>query len=112
MPAAHHPADERERQLLLRSLDLLDTDEEEVFDRVTRLVSRLLKVPVALFSLVDEHRQWFKSRVGLDVHEMPRAQAFCAHAILQDQPLVVPDATSDERFADNPLVTGIPHIRF
>jgi len=112
MPAASPPPDELERQQLLRSLDLLDTEEEEVFDRVTRLVSRLLKVPIALFSLVDENRQWFKSRVGLDVRETPREQAFCAHAILQDQPLVVPDATSDERFADNPLVTGAPNIRF
>ncbi|THC45065.1 PAS domain S-box protein [Massilia sp. Mn16-1_5] len=112
MPAASPPPDELERQQLLRSLDLLDTEEEEVFDRVTRLVSRLLKVPIALFSLVDENRQWFKSRVGLDVMETPREQAFCAHAILQDQPLVVADASSDERFADNPLVTGIPNIRF
>jgi len=112
MPAAHLPADELERQQLLRSLDLLDTEEEEVFDRVTRLVSRLLKVPVALFSLVDENRQWFKSRVGLEARETPREQAFCAHAILQDQPLVVTDASNDARFADNPLVTGVPNIRF
>jgi diguanylate cyclase (GGDEF)-like protein/PAS domain S-box-containing protein len=112
MPAASHPPDETERQQLLRSLDLLDTEEEQVFDRVTRLVSRLLKVPVALFSLVDENRQWFKSRVGLDLRETPREYAFCAHALLQDQPLVVADASSDARFADNPLVTGAPNIRF
>jgi len=112
MPAASHPPDEIERQQLLRSLDLLDTEQEEVFDRVTRLVSRLLKVPIALFSLVDENRQWFKSRVGLDVCETPREHAFCAHALLQDQPLVVADASSDARFADNPLVTGNPNIRF
>ncbi len=112
MPAASHPPDEIERQQLLRSLNLLDTEEEEVFDRVTRLVSRLLKVPIALFSLVDENRQWFKSRVGLEVRETPREYAFCAHALLQDQPLVVADASSDARFADNPLVTGDPNIRF
>jgi diguanylate cyclase (GGDEF)-like protein/PAS domain S-box-containing protein len=112
MPAASNPPDEIERQQLLRSLDLLDTEEEEVFDRVTRLVSRLLKVPVALFSLVDENRQWFKSRVGLGLRETPREYAFCAHALLQDQPLVVADASSDARFADNPLVTGDPNIRF
>ena len=112
MPAASHPPDEIERQQLLRSLDLLDTEQEQVFDRVTRLVSRLLKVPIALFSLVDENRQWFKSRVGLDVCETPREHAFCAHALLQDQPLVVADASSDARFADNPLVTGNPNIRF
>jgi diguanylate cyclase (GGDEF)-like protein/PAS domain S-box-containing protein len=112
MPAASKPSDERERQQLLASLDLLDTEDEAVFDRVTRLVSRLLKVPTALFSLIDNDRQWFKSRVGMEVQETPREQAFCAHAILQDQPLVVTDATSDVRFADNPLVTGVPNIRF
>jgi diguanylate cyclase (GGDEF)-like protein/PAS domain S-box-containing protein len=112
MPAPATPPDERERQQLLVSLDLLDSEAEEVFDRITRLVSRLLKVPVALFSLVDERRQWFKSRVGMETRETPREHAFCAHAILQDQPLVVSDATSDARFADNPLVTGAPHIRF
>jgi diguanylate cyclase (GGDEF)-like protein/PAS domain S-box-containing protein len=112
MPAPPTPPDELERQQLLHSLDLLDTEEEEVFDRVTRLVSRLLKVPTALFSLIDTDRQWFKSRVGLDTRETPREQAFCAHAILQDGPLVVPDATADARFADNPLVTGAPNIRF
>ncbi len=112
MPAAAYPHDEAERQELLASLNLLDTESEEVFDRITRLVARLLKVPTALFSLVDADRQWFKSRVGLDAAETPREQAFCAHAILQDQPLVVPDAANDERFADNPLVTGAPNIRF
>ena len=112
MPAASHPPDEIERQQLLRSLDLLDTEQEEVFDRVTRLASRLLKVPIALFSLVDENRQWFKSRVGMEVPETPREYAFCAHALLLDQPLVVADASSDARFSDNPLVTGDPNIRF
>jgi diguanylate cyclase (GGDEF)-like protein/PAS domain S-box-containing protein len=112
MPAASRPPDETERQELLRSLNLLDTEEEEVFDRVTRLVSRLLKVPIALFSLVDENRQWFKSHVGMDARETPREYAFCAHALLQDQPLVVADAASDPRFADNPFVLGNPNIRF
>ena len=112
MPAASTPPDEFERQQLLRSLDLLDTEEEEVFDRITRLVARLLKVPIALFSLVDENRQWFKSHVGMDARETPRQYAFCAHALLHNQPLVVTDATSDARFADNPFVTGEPNIRF
>lgn len=112
MPAASYPPDEAERQKLIDTLDLLDTEAEEVFDRITRLVSRMLKVPIALFSLVDAERQYFKSRVGLEIGETPRSHAFCAHAILQDQPLVVPDAASDPRFADNPLVTGAPHIRF
>ncbi|HBZ05864.1 MAG TPA: sensor domain-containing diguanylate cyclase, partial [Massilia sp.] len=112
MPAASpHPA-EAERQKLLDALGLLDTDAEEVLDRITRLVARLLKVPIALFSLVDAERQCFKSCVGTQERAMPRTQAFCAHAILQDQPLVVSDARSDARFADNPLVTGAPHIRF
>ena len=112
MPAAPHPPDEAERLTLLESLRLLDTEAEEVFDRITRLVARLLKVPTAVFSLVDADRQWNKSRVGIDQTELPREQAFCAYAILQDQPLVVGDAVNDERFADNPLVTGEPHIRF
>ena len=112
MPAAAYPPNEAERQTLLASLRLLDTEAEEVFDRITRLVARLLKVPTALFSLVDAERQWFKSRVGMETLETPREQAFCAHAILQDQPLVVADAATDARFADNPLVTGSPNIRF
>jgi diguanylate cyclase (GGDEF)-like protein/PAS domain S-box-containing protein len=112
MSAARHPPDESERLQLLEALNLLDTEEEEVFDRVTRQVSRLLKVPIAMFSLVDDKRQWFKSHVGMDTREIPREHAFCAHALLQDQPLVVADASSDARFADNPLVTGSPNIRF
>ncbi|MGX4643457.1 PAS domain S-box protein [Massilia sp. SYSU DXS3249] len=112
MPAPRTPPDEAERLQLLESLALLDTEAEEVFDRITRLVSRLLKVPIALFSLVDNRRQYFKSRVGMDERELPREHAFCAHAIAQDQPLVVTNAASDPRFADNPLVTGPPDIRF
>ena len=112
MPAPRTPPDEAERLRLLESLALLDSEAEEVFDRITRLVSRLLKVPIALFSLVDNRRQYFKSRVGTDERELPREHAFCAHAIVQDQPLVVTNAASDPRFADNPLVTGPPDIRF
>ena len=112
MPAAALPPDETERLALLRELDLLDTPAEPVFDRVVRLASRLMQVPMAAFSLVDAERQWFKSRVGLEAGETPRADAFCAHTILQDEPLVVPDARQDPRFAHNPLVTGAPAIRF
>jgi len=112
MPAALFPPDELERQQLLKSLKILDTDPEPVFDQVTRLASKLLRVPMAVFSLVDKDRQWFKSSVGLDVRETPRDQAFCAHAILQNTPLVVPDATADPRFSDNPAVTGQANIRF
>ncbi len=97
---------------MLDALHLLDTPPEPVFDRVTRLASRLLDVPVALFSLVDADRQWFKSRVGLDAPETPREHAFCAHAIGMSTPLVVNDALEDGRFSDNPLVNGPPNIRF
>lgn len=109
---APHPANEVERLQLLHALQILDTDPEPVFDRLTRLLAHTLGTPIALVSLIDEHRQWFKSRVGLNVSETPRDQAFCAHAILDGEPLlVVPDAYLDERFADNPLVLGAPHIR-
>ena len=112
MTAAALPPDESERLALLQALDLLDTSAEPIFDSLTRLVASTLQVPIALISLVDSNRQWFKSRVGLSVSETPREFAFCAHAILQDGPMVVGDATQDERFADNPLVTGDPMIRF
>lgn len=112
MPAASLPPDEPARQELLESLDILDTAPEPVFDRITRLTARLLDVPIAVFSLVDKDRQWFKSRIGLDVQHTSREAAFCAHAILQSAPSVVPDAAADPRFEDNALVTGDPHIRF
>lgn len=104
--------DETKRVEMLHALNLLDTPPEEVFDRITRLVARILDVPIALVSLVDTERQWFKSRVGLDVCETPREVAFCAHAIAQTAPLIVPDATTDIRFMNSALVTGSPHIRF
>ncbi len=106
-----HPQ-ETERLRLLKALELLDTPPEPVFDRVTRLAARALGVPITLVTLVDEQRQWFKSRVGVDLTETPRSQAFCAHAILGTEPMVVPDAQLDARFAANPLVTGGPGIRF
>ncbi|MEO8599197.1 MAG: PAS domain S-box protein [bacterium] len=112
MPQAALPHDETERLALLHSLDLLDTLAEPAFDRITRLVARTLRVPIALISLVDTNRQWFKSRVGLDATETPREFAFCAHTILQNSPMIVGDAAKDARFADNPLVTGEPNIRF
>ncbi|HXR02380.1 MAG TPA: diguanylate cyclase [Pseudomonas sp.] len=106
------PPYEKERLEALRQLEILDTPGETSFDRITRLVARMLDVPIALVSLVDENRQWFKSRIGLEATQTPRELAFCAHAILQTTPLVVPDAAADERFRDNSLVTGAPHIRF
>ena len=96
----------------LRALDILDTAPEERFDRLTRLARRLFGVPIALVSLVDTDRQWFKSRVGLAAEETPREDSFCAHAILDDSILVVTDATQDDRFRENPLVVDDPEIRF
>jgi hypothetical protein len=106
------PEDEAERLAILRSVQLLDTPPEERFDRFTRLAARVFDVPISLLTFVDEDRQWFKSRVGLPLPETSRNTSFCAHAILEDSPLVVPDALQDERFAMNPLVTGDPRIRF
>jgi GAF domain-containing protein len=106
------PANEAERLRTLRSYKILDTKPEDRFDELTRLAALICGVPISLISLIDTDRQWFKSRFGLDVKETPRAQAFCTHAIMQPEMFVVPDATKDERFADNPLVTGGLHIRF
>ena len=92
--------------------DILDTSPEEGFDRITRIASRLLGTPIALVSVIDERRQWFKSRVGFDMPETPRSAAFCDHAIRSPDVMVVPDATTDDRFRANPMVTGEPHIRF
>ena len=106
------PPYEKERLQALRSLEILDSPAEASLDRITRLVARVLDVPIALVSLVDEERQWFKSRVGFQATHISRDTAFCAHAILQTAPLVIADTTQDERFRDNDLVTGAPHIRF
>jgi len=106
------PSDEQKRLQALRALKILDTPPEERFDRVTRLAKRLFDVPIVLISLVDENRQWFKSRQGLDAEETPREISFCGHAIVDDSAMVVEDASHDERFFDNPLVTGDPRIRF
>ncbi|MDF1794591.1 MAG: ATP-binding protein [Thalassobaculaceae bacterium] len=96
----------------LRRLCLLDTPAEQAFDRVTILAAKLLDVPIALVSLVDEDRQWFKSKFGLEADETPRSVAFCSHTILGDETMVVEDARLDERFQNNPLVVGHPNIRF
>jgi PAS domain S-box-containing protein len=106
------PPDERKRLETLRRYAILDTPREAAFERISRLAARLLKVPVVLVSLVDEDRQWFKSAYGIDVRETHREMSFCAHAILGDGIMVVPDATQDERFGNNALVIGYPHIRF
>ncbi len=106
------PPDEEARLKALKSLNILDTLPEERFDRLTRMAQRMFGVPVALVSLVDENRQWFKSCVGLSASETPRDISFCGHAILGDGIFVIPDAAKDERFADNPLVVNEPNIRF
>ncbi|WP_025128316.1 sensor domain-containing diguanylate cyclase [Pseudomonas sp. PH1b] len=106
------PNNEALRIQTLRELNVLDTSPEERFDRLTRLAKRLFNVPIALVSLVDGDRQWFKSCVGLEASETPRDISFCGHAILGDQILTVCDAEQDERFHDNPLVVGDPKIRF
>ena len=105
------PINETQRLRRLMTLRVLDTPSEERFDRITRLAKRLFDVDICLVSLVDSERQWFKSKQGLDVCETPRAVSFCGHAIVKEE-LFVTDASRDDRFSDNPLVTGEPHIRF
>jgi len=106
------PLDEAQRLQTLCDLQVLDTPAEERFDRLTRIATAVFKAPIALVSLVDSDRQWFKSCQGLDASETPRDISFCGHAILSDEVFYIPNALLDERFADNPLVTGAPNIRF
>jgi GAF domain-containing protein len=106
------PPDEEARLAELRALDLLDTAAEREFDDIVAIARAHFKVPIALVSLIDAQRQWFKAGVGLDAAETPRDISFCAHAIHRSGPLVVPDATLDPRFHDNPAVQGGPHVRF
>lgn len=112
MITAPIPLDEQERLAALRALKILDTPPEERFDRVTRLAAKLFDVPIAYVALIDSTRQWFKSKQGLKTCQTPRDVSFCGHAVLQDDALVIQDATLDERFADNPMVTGEPFVRF
>lgn len=113
MPAAPLPSDENARLSELRKYAVLDTPPEAAFDDVVKLASSICDTPIALVTLIDESRQWFKARVGMDRQETPRELAFCAHAILQpDDVFEVSDASLDARFADNGLVTGEPDIRF
>lgn len=111
VPAAF-PANESERIQKLLSYSILDTASETIYDDITEVAAYICGTATSLVSLVDVSRQWFKSTVGLDAMETPRDMAFCAHAILRPEVLVVPDARADERFANNPLVTGAPYIRF
>ena len=106
------PANEPQRLAALRACQILDTPPEPVFDNVVHLAARITGAPIALISLIDESRQWFKASIGLPVHETPREQAFCTFAILGSEIMVVEDAALDARFRDNLLVTGEPGIRF
>jgi PAS domain S-box-containing protein len=112
MPAAPLPSNETKRLVALRDLNLLDTPPEERFDRITRLAARVLGVPLAMVTLIDDNRQFYKSHYGTDMVQTPRDVAFCAHTILEDKQLVVPDASADPRFSDNIFVTQDPKIRF
>jgi len=103
---------ELERLKVLRSYKILDTDPEQAFDDLTLIASQICAVPIALISLIDEDRQWFKSRIGTDIKESPRSISFCSHAIQEKGIFTVSDALNDVRFKDNPVVKGEPHIRF
>lgn len=107
------PENEQVRLEALKRYNVLDTQAELAYDDIARLAATIAQTPIALISLIDENRQWFKSRMGLDAHQTSREIAFCAHAIRNpENTFIVPDAQEDARFADNPLVTGDPHIRF
>ncbi len=106
------PKNEKQRLEVLWQYDVLDTVPEQVFDDLADLAASICEAPVALITLVDEKRQWFKSKVGVTISETSRDVSFCAHAIAQEGVFIVPDTLKDDRFADNPLVTAEPNIRF
>ena len=106
------PENEKKRLEVLWHYEVLDSMPEEVFDDLTELAATICEAPIALISLVDEKRQWFKSKIGISATETSRDVSFCSHAIMQEGLFIIPDATKDERFANNPLVTSDPHIRF
>jgi hypothetical protein len=112
MKLAPLPTREHERLRELLSLEILDTGHESQFDEIVQLASHICEAPITLVSLVDESRQWFKAKVGIDVTETPRDAAFCSHTLLEDDLLVVEDLRNDERFRENPFVTGDPNITF
>ncbi|MBK6638669.1 MAG: GAF domain-containing protein [Rhodocyclaceae bacterium] len=112
MQAPAIPADEADRVETLRQLLVLDTPAEDRFDNITSYAQSQFGAPIVLVSLVDTNRQWFKSSCGLDASQTSREISFCGHAILHDDIFEIPNALNDERFANNPLVTGAPKIRF
>ena len=112
MKQAIEPKQEAARLEALRQYNILDTPSEQAYDDFTLLASYICQVPIALISLVDAERQWFKSKIGLEVNQTARNISFCGHTILSEQTLVVKDTLHDERFFDNPLVTSAPGIRF
>ena len=103
---------ESDRLRFLKELYILDTEAEKHFDQITQLAADFYHVPIALISLVDEHRQWFKSKIGLDVYQTDRDIAFCSHALSEPELMLIPDARLDPRFRDNPLVTHDPKVVF
>ncbi len=109
---APNPKNEKRRLEVLWQYELLDSPPEEVFDELTQLAALICEAPISLISLVDEKRQWFKSKVGISAVETSRDISFCAHAMLQTNLFIIPDALKDKRFKDNPLVTSDPFIRF
>lgn len=112
MKEAPIPKNELQRIASVYALDLLDTPPEERFDQLTRCATLIFRVPISTLTLIDANREWFKSCQGLQKTEGERAISFCGHALVEHQILVVPDTTKDKRFADNPMVTGDPYIRF
>jgi PAS domain S-box-containing protein len=112
MKVAPIPANEKERLEKLYEYQILDTDDESKFDQITKTVAKICDVKIALISLIDSNRQWFKSRFGLEARETPRDISFCGHAIMGDEIFEIPDAELDSRFCDNPLFLNEPHVRF
>jgi len=106
------PENEEERLKALHEIEIMDTEADEAFDDLTRLAGYICETPIALITFIDSERQWFKSPSDFPVSETPRDISFCAHAILQSDPFIIPDALDDERFKNNPFVTSEPNIRF
>jgi two-component system, NtrC family, sensor kinase len=112
MLKAEYPDNEADRLDTLHHYEIMDTSPEEAFDHITGLATRICETPMAMINLIDSNRQWFKSKVGFDISEMTRDVGLCPHAILKPGPFIINDTTQDARFADDPVVTSEPHIRF